>query len=211
MTLRLRTVKRRCRGGQTHLPKFIPRFRRTLQLPRVDRNCSVKPSRGVMLNALMSRRAMRSSWQNKKAVKLGNAMNERWAGSFKVESMTAKGVSRLVDRLNVRHLKPYVRGTDTPKDVGIASDVQELSVLCDISMEAVGAECRYFFIYTSPHVLSCQVQCRVLNVFYVPFLLKGADVDHTHSKTADTGEGTTLYRQQTYLYIHRCTVGKISI
>ena len=40
---------------------------------------------------------MRSSWQNKKAVKLGNAMNERWAGPFKVESMTAKGVSRLVD------------------------------------------------------------------------------------------------------------------
>ena len=111
---------------------------------------------------------MRSSWQNKKAVKLGNAMNERWAGPFKVESMTAKGVSRLVDRLNVRHLKPYVRRTDTPKDVGIASDVQELSVLCDISMEAVGAECRYFFIYTSPHMY-CQVQCRVLNVFYVPF------------------------------------------
>lgn len=82
--------------------------------------------------------------------------------------MTAKRVSRLVDRLNVRHLKPYVRRTDTPKDVGIASDVQELSVLCDISMEAVGAECRYFFIYTSPHMY-CQVQCRVLNVFYVPF------------------------------------------
>ena len=103
---------------------------------------------------------MRSSWQTKKAVKLGNAMNERWAGPFKVESMTAKGVSRLVDRLNVRHLKPYVRRTDTPKDVGIASDVQELSVLCDISMEAVGAECRYFFIYTSPHMY-CHVKFNV--------------------------------------------------
>ena len=84
---------------------------------------------------------MRSSWQNKKAVKLGNAMNERWAGPFKVESMTAKGVSRLVDSeglskrsqmVNVRHLKPYVRRTDTPKDVGIASDVQKWSVLCDL-------------------------------------------------------------------------------
>ena len=112
---------------------------------------------------------MRSSWQNKKAVKLGNAMNERWAGPFKVESMTAKGVSRLVDSeglskrsqmVNVRHLKPYVRRTDTPKDVGIASDVQELSVLCDISMEAVGAECRYFFIYTSPHMY-CHVKFNV--------------------------------------------------
>ena len=87
-------------------------------------------------------------------------MNERWAGPFKVESMTAKRVSRLVDRLNVRHLKPYVRRTDTPKDVGIASDVQELSVLCDISMEAVGAECRYFFIYTSPHMY-CHVKFNV--------------------------------------------------
>ena len=98
-------------------------------------------------------------------------------GLDRLRSMTAKGVSRLVDSeglskrsqtVNVRHLKPYVRRTDTPKDVGIASDVQELSVLCDISMEAVGAECRYFFIYTSPHMY-CQVQCRVLNVFYVPF------------------------------------------
>ena len=45
-------------------------------------------------------------------------------GLDRLRSMTAKGVSRLVDSeglskrsqmVNVRHLKPYVRRTDTPK------------------------------------------------------------------------------------------------
>ena len=65
---------------------------------------------------------------NKKAVKLGNGMKECWAGPFKVESMSTKGVSTLVDiqclskrrqKVNVRHLKPYVLRTDTAEDVDI--------------------------------------------------------------------------------------------
>ena len=67
---------------------------------------------------------------NKKTVKLGNGMKERWEGPFKVEAMSTKGVSTLVDsqgiskrrqKVNVRHLKPYVRRTDTAEDVDIAS------------------------------------------------------------------------------------------
>ena len=97
---------------------------------------------------------------NKKTVKLGNRMKERWSGPFKVEAMSTKGVSTLVDsqaiskrrqKVNVRDLKPIVRRTGTAEDVDIASDVQELTVLCDISEEAVNGECRYFCIYTFLH------------------------------------------------------------
>lgn len=83
--------------------------------------------------------------QNRRGIKLGSGLKVRWIGPFRVESLTAKGMATLVDveglskkrqKVNVRHVKPYLRRQNQGDDVSVTSEDAEVTVQCGPTLAA---------------------------------------------------------------------------